>query len=1417
MDHINILLAAAASVAIGLRVYHHLTLENHALEQHLADATANSTSRNRGRASRHASTNTYSNPDTSSSDEDTQEYQRHHQGPSRRRTRYRKSALPAGNDFLSLEALAQLTKCDNVNLQESALQLLLDRAMSNEHLSTIIAACGPENHPQTRLKGVATIQQLAKSEPNRDTLVRAGIVKILSDLLAVEDEDESTIRYALVALFRLVSNKEPLKFQLVEYKILDVLLRLLTATPTHSNDIKYWALLLLHQLSLQEELHEVLLSKKVIRILAKMTRLTFGNSNMQKLCLHSLVRLISSLEKNNAVNELDDLVAMNMVPLICACIRNDDLELSSWAAFVLHEFVTRDVAREQFAASKGLAKALASMLAGGEESCIPRVTLRSLKCLSLNNDQFQADILRAGIMKKVLGCLSATDEDTRYWALAVLHDLIGMAESHEEFLANKGLEALIDRVASANTHESLYIADIFVCLCSSVKTHKALEASNMTQAVMVLARSNEFDLQYAGIALLLNLATIGDNMITSILEAGGIELMMSTMLDVTKEPLQTIAAKTLTTIARKMPTLRRYIIGVAIRPLVTRILFTGPKCVVHVFRKFGQNEDSYLAQLTTVASTAIGKNSHHSIIVQPDKIDDDSNGQAGLNGRSAPGSIRRLSVMVGSPVYYNTQTTSSPLSAGSASQATAASSLRLHSGVPSSATSTQNSAPLSPDPTGSHTSSIVSYVSPNDEWNAATLSLASHIEALLVFLTHSVFDNIDASVGHQYFDDDDDLQGVEDAISFQMEALITLMVDLVVVFAIIPSRPNIETCGSKTVTGGHHSDLDSGAFLTAIATAVADSLAGISSNPSSSNSGPTSSVEPTSGNGPNEPNLVVDPPVSARSDTASSVGSLSPAETPLRASGVVSPKRPSPWSSESDSQLQALLRLTQCAARLLGTLSKYSTAREVLTKERVVSLLLQTLQLQMEQDYIAAVSDCAVLAGFITKAVIVENGLTLKLLLSDLFSDNVTPWSQFHELGLIECISNWSTVPLTYPTVIGDVTPYLKVYSYGHDLWNDGWTFESFRTNFKCAGPGRHVYEVLLRTEGIIQIGWANENVVFDPEGGTGVGDDSNSYAFDGHRQKKWHGMDPTDNHYGEAWAPGDTITALLDLILGQVKFYRNGADMGVAFENVATDITWYPAISLASQQGCILYFGGALDKLKYIPEGYTPVAQMGTINLLPRSPIASADSEGDELVGRHTQFMLEDCESKHYKQQSLYELAPEPSEAMQETIPVARPVEDDALPQSAQTGSRKSSLASETEFCLKKMQIVVNPIFDSSDSTLMQVGFMHPKSTQKYVLDLHSRLTRIVSSPFVLSDDGDGIKNENPQVLATVSQVIQAGDVVSFKEVKNEDGNASGIYVQFVVNWSDFGPPIRLEDAFVLGDFVYLPYVCNVAFRISP
>lgn len=111
---------------------------------------------------------------------------------------------------------------------------------------------------------------------------------------------------------------------------------------------------------------------------------------------------------------------------------------------------------------------------------------------------------------------------------------------------------------------------------------------------------------------------------------------------------------------------------------------------------------------------------------------------------------------------------------------------------------------------------------------------------------------------------------------------------------------------------------------------------------------------------------------------------------------------------------------------------------------------------------------------------------------------------------LLSAISYTSTLSDCYCLLSPlDKTPCLLVS--GSAVWNDAWTFESVRANTHIPPrkPGKWAWECVLHTDGIIQIGFATAACVFDAEAGTGVGDDGFSYAYDGHRIKKWHGLNP--------------------------------------------------------------------------------------------------------------------------------------------------------------------------------------------------------------------------------------------------------------------------------------------------------------------
>ncbi|KDO27055.1 hypothetical protein SPRG_07766 [Saprolegnia parasitica CBS 223.65] len=81
---------------------------------------------------------------------------------------------------------------------------------------------------------------------------------------------------------------------------------------------------------------------------------------------------------------------------------------------------------------------------------------------------------------------------------------------------------------------------------------------------------------------------------------------------------------------------------------------------------------------------------------------------------------------------------------------------------------------------------------------------------------------------------------------------------------------------------------------------------------------------------------------------------------------------------------------------------------------------------------------------------------------------------------------------------------------------------------------GRWYYEATLLTSGCIQIGWADAAFSGASERGTGVGDGPHSWAYDGWRQQKWHGL---SSPYGRKWKVGDVIGCGVDCDAGTISF----------------------------------------------------------------------------------------------------------------------------------------------------------------------------------------------------------------------------------------------------------------------------------------
>ena len=126
----------------------------------------------------------------------------------------------------------------------------------------------------------------------------------------------------MVLLKPFLEEEEEEKTSLVHAGLLKPLIEFLMSAPTHNNDLKYWCLLVVHQLCLEETLRPILIDHKLVGVLGKLSRLTFGNSGMQKLAIHSIVRLIGNMEDVEAQQALHNLHGEGLIPMLASCLKS---------------------------------------------------------------------------------------------------------------------------------------------------------------------------------------------------------------------------------------------------------------------------------------------------------------------------------------------------------------------------------------------------------------------------------------------------------------------------------------------------------------------------------------------------------------------------------------------------------------------------------------------------------------------------------------------------------------------------------------------------------------------------------------------------------------------------------------------------------------------------------------------------------------------------------------------------------------------------------------------------------------------------------------------------------------------------------------------------------------------------------------
>ncbi|CEI88769.1 hypothetical protein RMCBS344292_03147 [Rhizopus microsporus] len=298
------------------------------------------------------------------------------------------------------------------------------------------------------------------------------------------------------------------KYKILELGILEPIKRILTSKNIRNNELKYWTLMILYQISLSDPLPHVLIDNGFVSLLAKMARLTYGNTNMPKFCMQSLVRITSNVDVAEAKKILLELLDYNIIELISICLRGDDVELIYWAAGLMHEFVIKDVVADKFRQIKGIHTILSGLLSA-EEMYISRVILRTIKFMAAGQDKFLQDMVRSGMVKKIMHCLSLNDEDVKQWAILCIHVVAGQVESHQDIITAPEFEILLELAISSKMKVAIYVSDIIslICCITSNATYLEPHIKSLLKTLNTLLLEGESDVQYNAAGAIFNIMT----------------------------------------------------------------------------------------------------------------------------------------------------------------------------------------------------------------------------------------------------------------------------------------------------------------------------------------------------------------------------------------------------------------------------------------------------------------------------------------------------------------------------------------------------------------------------------------------------------------------------------------------------------------------------------------------------------------------------------------------------------------------------------------------------------------------------------------------------------------------------------------------------------------------------------------------
>ncbi|KAI9019287.1 armadillo-type protein [Phycomyces nitens] len=1072
-----------------------------------------------------------------------------------------------------------MTQSGDVNVKSSAVKIILERAMSDAYLPIIINACRNDQPVEDRSNALTTLQLLTRRERNKPGLLGAGALNVLVEALKCTEPDmkETTKRYVAVAICDLIQGNDINKYAVIDLGVLDPVKTILTSTDIRNNELKYWTLMILYQVSLSDPFPKVLIRNGFIGLIAKMARMTYGNTNMPKFCMQSLVRILANVNSTESKTILIELLDYHIVDLISICLRGEDVELIYWASGLMHEFVLKDIAADEFRRIKGVHNILASLLSA-EEMYISRIVLRTVKFMAYGQDKFKQEMIHSGMVKKIMHCLTLDDDDVRYWAILCIHTVSGQVESHSGILGAPEIEILLQLGVSRKVHVAIFVSDILSLICCMPTNTEGMapHIDSIVTTLNSLLMWEEREVQQNAAGAIFNIASLKKDFADKVLEVCFANIM-SVCVTSNFERVQLTCAKAIVMLTIKFSDDPAISTRVALKVLESLI-----KTTTNIAQSI----------LPTVMIQALVQEAKKGVFVM-----------TALDYHSNQDQPPAESYGIFEPDYINVNSSGTITNASRLEemlQNTTSFDERLEGGLedPRLQPVDRSSTPHMDNPLNdeflyegaSHGRDNLKSFELSVE---ARRRIGGALTALKIMLennqlvrqiseTHiDALEDTDQNQSHKH-------QHVKDLLSDSMREFIKDLVfmSLYPVLEIWALRhgPSLDAdrIDENTARDSYRELLvwirDSMRVdqkITAITPATTSASFKHSSDSSSEYS---------------DDNIdIVD-------------------HRAKRKKGVY--RHHSPSFDESH-VTKIYTGLTTRSLMTLKSLLRFDSARIYLVQEmNIVEVLLYLFESSHSlSEHILACIGVLVNSDYRTLCVSTISVQTLMVVFWKHLLFSLNHKRSFASYArLVMAYGAHATQPRDREThTIGFAeidmnsrTPFCLVNpSCKLSVRNESWTFETICCTESTPvfrdtpnSQERYCFEVVLDTDGLMQVGWVSDAFEMDPEGGTGVGDDDFSYGYDGCRAKKWHGRSSAyRTSYGQTWAAKDIITCAIDLNLGELRYYRNGVDMGVAFTELDTSQSWYPAASLSTGQSLTFKFGGPLDRLKYMPEGYKSIS----------------------------------------------------------------------------------------------------------------------------------------------------------------------------------------------------------------------------------